>query len=77
VWILLQQDTVSGIGINWTICKSALQCRQVNALTPKYSVSSPDAVAQSTMPKQSTEGIFYEKALTVKESSSHNTYRKS
>jgi len=28
-WILLKQDTVSGSGISWTICKSASRSRQI------------------------------------------------
>ena len=29
IWILLKQETVSGSGIRWTICKSATRCRQI------------------------------------------------
>ena len=29
VWILLKQETVSGSGISWVICKSAPCCRQI------------------------------------------------
>jgi len=29
IWILLKQDTVSGSGISWAICKSALCPRQI------------------------------------------------
>ena len=29
VWILLKQETVSGSGISWAICKSASCCRQI------------------------------------------------
>ena len=29
IWILLEQETVSGSGISWAICKSALYSRQI------------------------------------------------
>ena len=29
IWILLKQETVSGNGISWAICKSAPRCRQI------------------------------------------------
>ena len=29
IWILLKQDTVSGSGISWAICKSAIHSRQI------------------------------------------------
>jgi len=29
IWILLKQETVSGSGINWAICKSAPRSRQI------------------------------------------------
>ena len=29
IWILLKQQTVSGSGIRWAICKSAPRCRQI------------------------------------------------
>jgi len=34
IWILLEQETVSGSGISWTICKSALRCRQITTPAP-------------------------------------------
>ena len=38
IWILLKQETVSGSGIRWAICNSALSSRQDNhASTPPLS----------------------------------------
>ena len=38
IWILLEQETVSGSGIGWAICKSAPRSRQITTLAPHYSV---------------------------------------
>jgi len=38
VWILLKQETVSGSGISWAICKSALCSRQITMPAPQHSV---------------------------------------
>ena len=54
IWILLKQETVSGIGISWAICKSAPRSRQITMPTPHYSVFyRPDALpaAQPTASK--------------------------
>jgi len=37
-WILLKQETVSGIVINWAICKSAPCSRQTTTPAPHHSV---------------------------------------
>ena len=34
IWILLEQETVSGSGISWTICKSARCSRQITTPAP-------------------------------------------
>ena len=34
IWILLKQETVSGSGISWAICKSAPRSRHNHASTP-------------------------------------------
>ena len=55
IWILLKQETVSGSGISWGICKSAPRSRQITTLAPHHSVFyRPDALpaAQPTAPKQ-------------------------
>ena len=52
--ILLKQETVSGSGINWAICKSALHSRHTATPAPHHSVFlRPDALpaAQPTTPK--------------------------
>jgi len=38
MWILLKQETVSGNGISWVICKSALRSRQITTQAPHHSV---------------------------------------
>ena len=38
IWILLQQETVSGSGIIWAICKSAPRSRQITMPIPHHSV---------------------------------------
>ena len=52
IWILLKQETVSGIGISWAICKSAPCSRQITMPAPHRSVFyRPDALpaAQPTV----------------------------
>ena len=54
IWILLKQETVSGSGISWTICKSAPHSRQTTTPAPHRSVFyRPDALpaAQPTVSK--------------------------
>ena len=54
IWILLKQETVSGSGISWAICKSTPRSRQITMPTPHHSVFyRPDAlpVAQPTSSK--------------------------
>ena len=44
-WILLKQETVSGSGISWAICKSASRCRHITTPAPHHSVFyRPDAL---------------------------------
>ena len=38
IWILLKQETVSGSGISWTICKCAPRSRQITTPAPHHSV---------------------------------------
>ena len=38
VWISLKQETVSGSGISWAICKSAPRSRQITTPAPHHSV---------------------------------------
>ena len=54
IWILLKQETVSGSGISWAICKSASRSRQITMPAPHHSVFyRPDALpaAQPTASK--------------------------
>ena len=45
IWNLLKQDTVSGSGISWVICKSALRSRQITTPAHHHSVFyRPDAI---------------------------------
>jgi len=45
IWILLKQETVSGSGISWAICKSAYRSRQITMPAPHHSVFyRPDAL---------------------------------
>jgi len=60
IWILLKQETVSGSGISWAICKSAPRPRLITTPAPHHSVFyKPDALpaAQPTVSKQSSEGM--------------------
>jgi len=46
IWILLKQETLSGSGIRWAICKSASRSRQITMLVPTTQVFyRPDALA--------------------------------
>jgi len=38
IWILVKQETVSGSGISWAICKSATRSRQTTTPAPHHSV---------------------------------------
>ena len=54
IWILLKQETVSGSGISWAICKSASRSRQIPCQYPTTQVFyRPDALpaAQPTASK--------------------------
>ena len=45
IWILLKQETVSGSGISWAVCKSAPRYRQTTMPAPHHSVFyRPDAL---------------------------------
>ena len=45
IWILLKEETLSGSGISWAICKSAPRSRQITTPAPHRSVFyRPDAL---------------------------------
>ena len=57
IWILLKQETVSGSGISWTICKSAPCCRQTTTSAPHHSVfTGRMPFLPPNQQRQSTEG---------------------
>ena len=53
IWILLKQETVSGSGISWAICKSASCSRQITTPASHHSFLQADALpaAQPTASK--------------------------
>ena len=57
IWILLKQETVSGSGISWAICKSAPRPRQITTPTPHHLVFyRPDALPAAQPTVSRTEG---------------------
>ena len=57
IWILLKQETVSGSGISWAICKSAPPSRQTTTPIPHHSVFyRPDALPATQPTASITEG---------------------
>ena len=62
IWILQKQETVSGSGIRWAICKSAPRSSQITTPVPHHSIFyRPDAlpVAQPTASKHWRHSTFY------------------
>jgi len=71
IWILLKQETVSGSGNSWAICKSASRSRQITTPVPHHSsfFYRPDALpaAQPTVSKhwrQIWSQVSFETKLT-------------
>ena len=60
IWILLKQETVSGSGISWAICKSAPRSRQITTPAPHHSVFFTGRMPflSPNQQRQSTEGTF-------------------
>ena len=57
IWILLKQETVSGSGISWAICKSASHSRQITMPVPNHSFFTGRMPFLSPkQQRQSTEG---------------------
>jgi len=60
IWILLKQETVSGSGISWAICKPAPWSRQTTTPTPHHSVFKGQmSFLPPNQQRQSTEGSIY------------------
>jgi len=60
IWILLKQETVSGSGISWAICKSAPRSRQTTTPAPLSFLTGRMPFLPPNQQRQSTEGkSFY------------------
>ena len=59
IWILLKQETASGSGISWAICKSAPHSRQITMPAPHHSsfFTGQMPFLPPNQQHQSTEGI--------------------
>ena len=59
IWILLKQETASGSGISWAICKSAPHSRQITMPAPHHSsfFTGRMPFLPPNQQHQSTEGI--------------------
>ena len=53
IWILLKQETVSGSGMRWDICKSAPNPRQITTPAPHHSVFYRPYALPAAQPTQS------------------------
>ena len=56
IWILLKQETVSGSGISWAVCKSATRSRQITTPAPHHS-SFLQAGCSSCRPTNSVKAL--------------------
>ena len=57
IWILLKQETVSGSGISWAVCKSARRSRQITTPATHHSVfTGRMPFLLPNQQRQSTEG---------------------
>ena len=52
IWILLKQETVSGSGISWNICKSAPHSRQITTPAPHRSEYIDEYLVHECSPRQ-------------------------
>jgi len=53
IWILLKQETMSGSGISWAICKSAPRSKQITTPAPHHSVFYRPYALSATQPTAS------------------------
>jgi len=56
IWILLKQETVSGSGMSWAICKSAPRAKQITTPAPHHTVFLP-AGCPSCHPTNSVKAL--------------------
>ena len=70
IWILLKQETVSGSGISWAICKSTLLQTDNHASTPLLRFYRPDALPAT----QPTASKHWESSSCLKYNFSHQTF---
>jgi len=62
IWILLKQQTLSGSGISWAVCKSAPRSRQITTQAPRHSFfTGRMPFLPPNQQRQSTEGNLAEK----------------
>jgi len=60
IWILLKQETVSGSGISWAVCKRAPCSRQITTPAPHSSIfTGRMPFLPPNQQRQSTEGIAH------------------
>ena len=57
-WILLKQETASGSGISWAICKSAPCSRVITMITTQFFTGQMPFLPPNQQ-RQSTEGIYH------------------
>ena len=72
IWILLKQETVSGSGISWAICKSAHRSRQITMPAPHHSFFyRPDALPAAQLTASKHWRHVLHQTLLKKESTVH------
>ena len=57
IWIILKQETVSGSGISWAICKSAHRSRQTTTPAPHQTPQLLQAGCPSCRPTNSVKAL--------------------
>ena len=66
IWILLKQETVSGSGSSWAICKSAPRFRQITTPAPHHSVfTGRMPFLPPKQQRQSTEGNYHSTCIII------------
>ena len=65
VWILMKQETVSGSGINWAICKSAPRSRQITTPAPHRSSFYRPGAIPCAQPTESKHWRQYYSQITA------------